>query len=321
MTSGPAVRVPGLDVSGFQRELEALRPRKDAWYASTADQRSALWQVACAKRDEALSRMLTQGSEAAGVRSPPGWREEIAAYARRCDWTLLDAVALGVALDADPEAVAEALAAPYLVYHSLRMVDDVIDRHVDYKGGEPTAWGTFRSQHGERADSLVLLPALLMLVEHVPRLPVTLGDSVLQTIWGAIGELEGSGISDLPAYRRMVAGKMVSYSHLIYEPFTRSATGPIRDGLWHFLDTSFYVGQLANDLYDRRDDAQRGQPNVWNPPLPAGGGVDELKRGFATLRELTPALGSQVEGYAISRRVDLLAYLLRPIQRATGLSS
>jgi hypothetical protein len=304
--------------------VDALRAANDEikgrWYAATEEPRRQILDAVVDRRDIALA---TLAADATGVHDTDV-REEVwvplQEYARRSDWVLFDPIALAVCGDVAPAEIAARWVPNLLVYHAYRMVDDVLDGHLTYKGHYPTLFAQLREARPGAAEGLVLLPALGLLEAAVPALPERDRTAALATLWGALRETVGLATSDIAAYERMVAGKMVAYGRLLYGPaIPRHLDAAQRTVLERFLDDTFLVSQMANDLLDLEADRSRGQPNYWTLP-----GQDPSVEFVGRLDRLNEAIGglpADVRAYGCARAADLCRYVAQICDGLAGSSA
>jgi len=294
-----------------RRQLQARQAEhaavKDAFYLATQTRRSELFESLQRARD-GLCDQLFAGPE--GPVEPAAVPAGVRSYAARADWSLLDMVALATRTTAGPAELAAAVAPRALAYQALRMLDDVLDDHVDYKGGKPTLLGEFRADPAlaPLAAAANLLPVAMILAGT----ELTAEDRALlqRTLRGMLLEYApGPWTPEL--YQRMAYAKMVSYGQFLYRPVTDLFPEPVRARLEPFLATSFYLAQLLNDLHDVADDLRRGQPNYWTLP---DSGPDRLGAFLAELERLSDDCGTldpMVQPYGHARLADLLGYLFQ----------
>jgi hypothetical protein len=231
-------------------------------------------------------------------------------YAARSDWSLLDLATLATCSDAPEDELAGRVAPHALAYQALRMLDDVLDDHTDYKGLGPTLLGELR-QEPARAHLAVpgnLLPLTMMVVAASAALDDTDRRLMQQTLSGMLAEAVFDEWT-VASYQTIAEAKMVSYGSFLYRPVLASFPQAVRDALYPFLKRSFYIGQILNDLHDRADDVRRGQPNLWTlagEEAARAHLLDELDGLSAACQRLEPV----VQSYGHARVADLIGYVI-----------
>ena len=297
----------------ISERLQVLRAaavvQKDQFYSATPARRAELFAAIKTARNRLLDdsvREVTQFLEPSSGLNVV--LERMRHYFDQSDWALLDLVALATCLDAPVDAIATKLAPNALMYHCLRMVDDVLDVHHHYKGGAQTLFG-YLAERGYDGVHGNILPATLLIARHAHLLPPRERQLFERTTIGMLHESFPAPVVTLNDYRRIAAGKMGSYGSFLYSPVVAmfaSHSAAIVD----FLDESFVLSQVANDLYDRNDDAARGQPNFWH----VVGDHDAAMRQFEGDIERWAARADDVgtaQRYAHARIADLLTYVLQ----------
>ncbi|MBD2896928.1 hypothetical protein amrb99_58800 [Actinomadura sp. RB99] len=291
---------------------EAHKPAKDGFYAGTEKQRGTLLTEVQRARDQLLATFMA-----------PVWgrwpdlealSRETREYARRCDWTLIDLVALAASLRVGPAELSRRLAAPLLAYQALRMLDDVIDGHLDYKGGYQTFYGAMVRANGVvAARGLTICTAAALLAEGTRHLDEPQARQLHETLAAAIQELHGIGPNEHQDYLRMVEGKMGAYSSIIYGPVVAELAEV--QTVETFLARTFRVSQIINDLHDLEDDRARNQPNFWllypsagEAATACGLHLDELEAAYAALPDIARPYGD-------TRLADLSGYALEVAER------
>ncbi|OLT35190.1 hypothetical protein BJF79_07045 [Actinomadura sp. CNU-125] len=292
---------------------EAHKPAKDSFYADTEGQRGTLLKEVRRARDQLLATFM-----APAQRRWPDLEtlsRETLEYARRCDWTLIDLVALAAALRVGPAELGRRLASPLLAYQALRMLDDVIDGHLDYKGGYETFYGVMlRARGSDTARGLTICTAAALLAEGTRHLDDPQVRQLHETLASATRELHGIGPNEHLDYLHMVAGKMGAYSSIIYGPVLADVAEA--QAVTKFLARTFFVSQVINDLHDLEDDRARGQPNFWllypsarEAATAFGLHLDELEAAYTALPDMARPYGDV-------RLTDLSGYALQAAQRS-----
>lgn len=70
--------------------------------------------------------------------------KEVKEYTERCDWDYIDPIILMGCLERIDDMLIEKMAKVGLLYQAFRIIDDVLDNHVDYKGEYPTLYGNIK---------------------------------------------------------------------------------------------------------------------------------------------------------------------------------
>jgi hypothetical protein len=295
---------------GLEARHSRHRAVKDIFYQATETGRADLLNAIQQARDRQFDDLFGPNL-ARPVVEPSSVPSAVRAYAARNDWALLDLVALAACTPAPAAKLAEAVAPRALIYQALRMLDDVLDDHATYKGGNPTLLGEFRRDRklSRLAVAANLLPMAMMLAGP-PELSCEDRSLVRETLRGMLLEY-GDGKWTFDRYREMAYAKMVAYGQFLYRPvvccFPEQTCGQLEE----FLAKSFYLGQLLNDLHDLMDDLRRGQPNYWalaeDPAITAGAFLNELQQ----LSDRCDKLELIVQPYAHARLTDLIGYLFQ----------
>ncbi len=305
----------------LKQRQETHEQFKRRYFEETAAQRELLLKESIRVRDALLADLFRQIPEGLTTPRMKATVNEFQAYARRCDWGLLDLVALAAAAsDRSAGEIASLLAPRLTLYHSFRMIDDVLDDHFNYKGGLRTALGAITDAGAPTpaARAANVLGALMMAVQTVPALEPHELSLVQQTLRGALSESLQTTSWSLTQYREMVAGKMVSYGMILYGPIKSLFAPAWREPLQGFLKQTFYVSQLANDLGDRPDDQARGQPNFWNLELEASHQEEAFRKELDELEQSCRGFQGLLSGYAHTRMADLLRYTLSMADRVSS---
>jgi len=307
----------------LRRRQLAHEPLKQRYFHETSALRELLLRELPRARDAWMEGLFGQWPSTAAV--APVMRE-LQAYARRCDWGLLDVTALAAALPSlDPDALARFMAPRLALYQAFRMTDDALDEHLDYKGQLRTALGTLvdGGMPLSAARATQILGALMMAMQSCAELSPPERELGLRTVWGALAESVPQEPWSLAQYREMVRGKMGCYSMLLYGPLAnRLAPAEGEGGALHaFLERTFYVSQVINDLGDRDDDRARGQPNFWNLGLDAQAQQAEFQAELDALESGCRGFDGALGGYAHSRMADLLRYTLDVAEQASARAS
>ena len=261
------------------------------------------------RRDGLLKELLTPELLPASSREIV---TEVCFYAERCEWNWFDLCAM---LACMPRAVVDGsivqkLSVATAVFQAFRMIDDVVDEHADYKGEYLTLLGVCRDRDAANPAAAALLPAVLMLVRVAEggNLDSWTMQQAHATLYGALDESAG-GCAGIDGYERIVTGKMVSYGMLLFGPALCVLEQSSRSSLEPFLESSFRVSQIANDLLDIDEDTARGQPNFWLLFDSVDSATDAFLRRFGELERLSQDVDPTFRSYSNLRVCDIAAYI------------
>lgn len=198
-------------------------------------------------------------------------------YVEWLQWCLWDLPYFAVARRPEKEEFRAAVAACGMVYLSLRVFDDLLDRHFWYKGKRPTLLSVFSETplHSQETEGLTLLAGLLLSFDGLARLAGDLSEtgvsrlkrvttSIRRAIIGAIMEQSDRAEWDPRYYERLVQLKNVDYWKSLYAAIDPDHLSP----LYSFLEAYYALAQMLNDVQDYAEDEQRGQPNLVSLYLP-----------------------------------------------------
>jgi hypothetical protein len=280
---------------------------KEVFMHRTEASRTKFLQSIGLARDQLLECCLSQASLHARSNSNVGFiLDLIKQYAHASDWNLVDVTVLALCLeDANREELIQRIASASLAFHSLRMIDDAIDRHLTYKGNYPTMFGTLcdRTDLRAAAADVTLIAALLLFGEGVARSPFLLVH-LQKTILGALQE---SLVKDaIIEYDSIISGKMISYGMVLYSPVLADIDNHCRLSVSTFLEASFRLGQLLNDLLDCDADLTSKQPNFWN--IHREDSPELMLNELAQLAARAEDLPIQFRPYGKTRLTDLARY-------------
>lgn len=201
--------------------------------------------------------------------------DHTADYVDWFQWALWDLPAFAVALRPEPEPFRRAVGSCGMVYLSIRLLDDVIDRHFLYRGKRRTLLASLTDlPEGGRADALTLLAGVLLCLHGISQLAgdgaAGLGreesnrmlervvDRTRRVLIGLVLELSAPGSWDDASYQLLVELKNVDYSRILYAALDPGGRSPLAA----FLDGYYALAQMLNDVEDHPQDEQRGQPNL-----------------------------------------------------------
>jgi hypothetical protein len=297
--------------------LQAVhRPRKDRFYERSAAVRETLFRLIRTHRNRLLHEMFARIN---AVRPGSGPVLELEAKALRyfedSDWAFLDLIALAACSATGEEQIATAVAPHALLYHTLRMLDDVLDNHENYKGGVATLFGDLKSE--SKMESLAvagnLIPALMLAARFTSQLSAYDLELYERTLIGMLHEAFGRGWRPGDDYRKMAEAKMGAYGMFLYRPVILLFDPGTRSTLECFLSRSFFVAQLINDLQDENEDRARGQPNFWLTAEDPGSAVDHFIGEVNALCSSCATVSPAVQHYAHVRASDLIGYCLQVV--------
>jgi 2-polyprenyl-3-methyl-5-hydroxy-6-metoxy-1,4-benzoquinol methylase len=273
------------------RRLAALRRRlgaeSDAFLAAHGAEMESYKREIAAAVGEALGAFRR---DVAALSGGNPLAEEVARqtsdYVDWLQWTLWDFPAYAVALRPEPERFRRTVAACGLVYLSIRLLDDLLDRHFWYRGRRHSLLATLTRSHGrgQRSEGLALLATMLLCFEGLARMSAELDDPALrltlaQTVGATRRVLIGLIVEEsereawtLEMYDRLVELKNVDYFRSLYAALDPEGVSP----LFPFLERMAALDQRLNDLEDHPADESRAQPNlvaILQPRqgIPAGG--------------------------------------------------
>jgi hypothetical protein len=309
--------LPGA-MSLLQALHEAHRPRKDLFYQRTTQYRSQLFTSIKKSRNRLLDDIFVRvGDARVESESLIQLRTGIYDYFDRSDWTFVDLIALAACTSVPPEQVADLVAPNALVYHSLRMLDDVLDGHHDYKGGERTLFGVLSDDAGKShlASAGNLIPAMIVMATASVRLPAEERQLIERTLIGMLHESFPGDWNTAESYRQIALAKMGAYGMFLYRPVLLLFNAPDRAELDAFLVRSFFVSQLVNDLQDQEDDEARQQPNFWRMGREPEAAWGELVGEIEAMDRSCAEVPGQAREYVHTRMTDLIGYLLQVLRK------
>jgi hypothetical protein len=302
----------------FLQELHAVhRPLKDSFYQRTAGPRDALFAAIKAARNRLLDDLFARVAAARPESAPLArLRARIYSYFDRSDWAMLDLVALAACTTVPVDQAAAALAPNALVYHSLRMLDDVLDGHHDYKGGAKTLFGELM-EDGDAphlAAHANLLTAMIVMASTTAALTGDERQLLERTLIGMLHESFPGEWRSPESYRQIAAAKMGAYGLFLYRPIVGFFEPAAQQTLEPFLVRSFVISQFVNDLQDREDDDARRQPNYWLMDGPDEARAADFRREIDVLACSCAEIPRPARDYAHTRVTDLAAYCLQVLE-------
>ncbi len=250
---------------------EAARQRLAGDHAAELEQHRSTIRQAVQRAAEALERNV---AEVTG-RNPTCERlvKNVNRYVDWLQWSLWDLPHLAVALRLDSQRLAQGVASCGMVYLSMRLFDDVIDRHHSYKGRHDTLLALCHADRASNQDgsALAVLGALLLCFDGLdalaksddPRAVVSfraLTDAIKKTVMGAVMEMSPREEWRSGYYERLIHLKNVEFWRALYSGLDTDESSPFRA----FLERYYALAQKINDVQDHVDDERRGQPNLVN---------------------------------------------------------
>jgi 2-polyprenyl-3-methyl-5-hydroxy-6-metoxy-1,4-benzoquinol methylase len=194
----------------------------------------------------------------------------IAEYLEWLQWTFWDLPYYALSSGLPESTLRQAVRTGGMAYLSLRIMDDVVDRHFAYKGQHATLMSAFeRRQLGQQrvegstvlAGLLVCFNALAQAAESGPNALEKLQqllDCLRRTTVGAVMEMSSRDQWTEAFYDRMTRLKNVEFWRILYIGLDPDQSSP----LYPFLERYYALAQMLNDVKDFTDDERRGQPNL-----------------------------------------------------------
>jgi hypothetical protein len=301
----------------LQGLLDECQPLKDDFLKSTELTRERYFDVIVIKRDTYLESIFSKSIYFARAESAVDVLfNEVKAYAERCNWNYVDPIILMACFDKLGDDVFDKVARLGLIYQAFRMIDDLLDDHIDYKGGYPTLYGNLRknSLTSNHVLASSILPALLMICEGLRYDIDKYTNLAQQTILRALYEVINCKTLSIERYYRIVEGKMVSYGMLLYTPLI-DAMGPNSSTVMEpLLRRTFLLSQIANDLVDKKDDHVQGQPNFWQIIDNSMTAADTFLKQLFTLYDQRETFPSNFKPYVFTRLHDIGKYVVQSIK-------
>jgi SAM-dependent methyltransferase len=226
--------------------------------------------------------------------------QKTASYLDWLQWTFWDLPYFAVALRLPEDRLHQAVRSCGMAYLSLRIFDDVIDRHFSYKGRQGTLFAMFEKDRltHQRPEGLAILAGLLVCFDGLSHLagqddPVSRAmlreslDALRTTTIGAVMELSPREEWDISYYERLVKLKNVAFWRALYSGIDPERRSP----LYGFLERYYALAQKLNDVLDFGEDERRGQPNLLSIHLAAAGGAEaEIARDFLEMGRMAEDL-------------------------------
>lgn len=197
--------------------------------------------------------------------------EQATEYVDWLQWTFWDLPYFAVALQPPREKFRSSVAACGMIYLSIRIFDDILDRHFWYKGKRPTLLGitTETYPNSQAAEVLTILGGLLLCFEGLSELTdpsmeclnKTLRQAILSiksTVIGAIMEMTPREEWSLEYYKRLIYLKNVEYWHSLYIAIDSNKNS----AFYNILERYYALSQILNDVQDYPEDERRNQPNL-----------------------------------------------------------
>jgi 2-polyprenyl-3-methyl-5-hydroxy-6-metoxy-1,4-benzoquinol methylase len=209
---------------------------------------------------------------------------KISEYLEWLQWTFWDLPYYALCMRLPDDRVRQAVRTCGMVYLSLRIIDDVVDRHFVYKGRHATLMSSFGTQTEgwQRVEGSTILAGLLVCfgglaeiaassdAQALPMLVRTL-EHLRGTTVGAVMEMSSREHWTDAYYERMTLLKNVEYWRVLYTGIDPEHAAP----LYPFLQRYYALAQMLNDVKDFTDDERHGQPNLVSMLLRRNGNVSE----------------------------------------------
>jgi len=243
--------------------------------------------------------------------------KKAADYLEWLQWSFWDLPYFAMCMGLQEDLLRRAVRTCGMAYLSLRILDDVVDRHFVYKGRHATMLSAVETQRlgQQRAEGMTVLAGLLICFEGLGELAESSDPAALEILRRALQCLRRATIGALmemspriewsePYYERMIALKNVDFWRALYTGIDPAYASP----LYPFLERYYLLAQKLNDIQDYPEDEKRGQPNLVSLLTPApseatkgnsptlGMAVPEavertIARAFQDLAEMTESLG------------------------------
>jgi len=205
---------------------------------------------------------------------------KISEYLEWLQWTFWDLPYYALCMQLPEDRLRETVRTCGMAYLSLRIMDDVVDRHFEYKGRHTTLMASFASQPVGRqnAEGSTVLAGLLVCFGGLAQLassgsPVAgrtleqVLECLRRTTVGAVMEMSSREHWTDAYYHRMTRLKNVEFWRILYTGLDPESSAP----LYPFLERYYALAQMLNDVKDFTDDERRGQPNLVSMRLPRDG--------------------------------------------------
>jgi SAM-dependent methyltransferase len=255
--------------------------------------------------------------------------EKTSAYLSWLQWTFWDLPYFAFALRLPPERLQLAIKSCGMAYLSLRILDDVLDRHFSYKGQAPSLLARLAAdrQSHQKAEGLTILAAILVCFAGLERLAAAADPfsrealaqclaSLRKTTIGAIMEFNPGQAWDADYYHRLVQLKNVEFTRALHAGIDPRQASPLAP----FLDPYYALAQQLNDVRDFCEDQVRGQPNLVSLLLaPEEKPPSNTARLAAALAKTILELGAIAEGLPETERLIAQVKLHERIQEALQL--
>jgi SAM-dependent methyltransferase len=307
------------------QEIRALRERCEnasrefrEQYGADVDRLRTV--VTEAVKDYTATFTTELASLSGGNRTCADLGEKVTSYLDWLQWTFWDLPHFALALSIPETRLRKAVQTCGMAYLSLRIFDDVVDRHFTYKGRHGTLFGAFERsrQTHQRAEGLTILAGLLVCFDGLSRLASRPGadeedramlgsslDALRRTVTGAILEMSPREDWDAAYYARLVNLKNVAFWQTLYSGLDPRHESPI----YPFLERYYATAQKLNDAQDFADDERRGQPNLISLCLP--------REGEAVEGAFPPRAEEEVGGDLLD--MGRMAEALPPLERLAAL--
>jgi SAM-dependent methyltransferase len=202
---------------------------------------------------------------------------KVTEYLEWLQWTFWDLPYYALCMQLPDERLRQAVRTCGMTYLSLRIIDDVVDRHFVYKGRHATLMRSLDHEPlgQQRVEGSTILAGLLVCFGGLAQMAVAAGPMALPTLQqaldclrrttvGAVMELSSREHWNDAYYQRMTRLKNVEFWRMLYVGLDPECSAP----LYPFLERYYALAQMLNDVKDFTDDERRGQPNLVSMLLP-----------------------------------------------------
>lgn len=210
----------------------------------------------------------------------------ISDYLDWLQWIFWDLPYFALPMGISDERLREAVGTCGMAYLSLRILDDVIDRHYVYKGRHATLMELFEEGPlgPQRAEGCTILAGLLVCFSGLAQLAASrrpMGQLALERALESLGKTTIGALMEMSPreqwteayYERMTRLKNVEFWKILYAGLDPECASP----LYPFLERYYWLAQKLNDIQDFTEDEKRGQPNLVSMSLPGGGSADGVQ--------------------------------------------
>ena len=257
---------------------------------------------------------------------------QAADYVDWLQWTFWDLPHFAVAIEPEASSFRHSVASCGLIYLSIRVLDDILDRHFWYRGRHLTLLATVTENRTDASnvEGLTFLGSMLLCFEGLTRLiSGTTNDSsqpldphtarlmlertvsaIRRVLIGMTMERSSRAEWNEEYYERLVELKNVDYWRSLYAAVDPGHASP----LYPFLEKYYALAQKLNDVQDFTRDESHEQPNLVSLHVPkaervscpAANGDSPSRRWPSTVENLLArdflALAEQADGLPEAER-------------------